>query len=201
MDIRQILKELARVQLQVYAITEALKQPLRIMSDERELCPKCRRPHVCHIVRLMVPTYNVSEMIACAAPDKIIVGVQCTFQILDAWCDGCGYDWQAVLRRLEPDGQYDDVIGVRPQFKFNAQCHECFELAVRGFFRNGRCVGGICVNCGDVTAPPMAKLQYTESVSRLRYMLTELHHFAKALQLMAENSDDPPSDNDEEDPL
>ncbi len=195
MDARQILNELARVQYQVALIKKNLDHPVDIVQNFPKAqpgtqigCPKCFAEYGFNMIRLQMPSFNFDGMERASKPGGNLINVVRVFEIMDAYCERCKFDWQHVLQRIDPGSASAELVGIKPELRFNNLCESenCLELGVRGFFRKGHCTGGICTTCARIIAPVAIAEQYVERVNRLNTALNELKEYGEALQKMHE---------------
>lgn len=180
MDIRQILDELARVQLEKDSIMEALKSPLEIRNDT---CPKCRKAAFLN-ARLWTPMLDDAalEIIAPARHAHVIR----LFQILDGYCGSCGFDWWRSLCRIDPDGREPALVGIPPKTRYNQLCAECLELGIRGTFRGSFCTGGYCVTCHIAVATTMISTEFRKRREHLLHAIAVFENRTSLLIQLAE---------------
>jgi hypothetical protein len=135
-----------------------------------------------------MPSFNFEALERTSRPGGKFVLMVRNIEIMDAYCDKCGFDWQRTLQRIDPESSSAELIGAKPELRFNSLCdsEDCLELGIRGFFRNGHCTGGICTACKRIIAPVNIGGQYVERRDRLYKAITDLAAYTKTLQKMGE---------------
>lgn len=187
MELHQIHKKLARIQLALDGLAQYLRQPVRM---DHSACPACRQPTFRNL-KLLLPGDDLATVEPELVGQTPIMAVR-LFHILDGHCPACQFDWWNMQSRIEPELGIDRALSVHPPRMRNDElCPECLKLRLRGLFRSGTCTGGYCIDCQSLIAPASVAHRFRRTRERILVLKSKLEQETNILLEIAADMSNP----------